>query len=165
MPVARTARGTGFAAGALALLTSCSMLTGADDGTVELTFWSWAPGIEEVVQIWNEANPDIQVTVNDQGAGEEVVTKLLTASQAGHPPDLVQAEYQALTTLAARDTVADLSAYTTEAEEAFHQSEWSQVTMGTDSVYAIPQDSGPMMLYYRSDLFDEFGLKIGRAHV
>src|SRR5699024_12147771 len=59
---------------------------------------------------------------------------------SGHPPDLVQAEYQALTTLAARDTVADLSAYTTEAEEAFHQSEWSQVTMGTDSVYAIPQD-------------------------
>ena len=160
MPVARTARGTGIAAGALALLTSCSMLTGADDGTVELTFWSWAPGIEEVVQIWNEANPDIQVTVSDQGAGEEVVTKMLTASQAGHPPDLVQAEYQALTTLAARDTVADLSAHTAEAEEAFHQSEWSQVTMGTDSVYAIPQDSGPMMLYYRSDLFDEFGLKV-----
>ena len=84
MPVARTARGTGFAAGALALLTSCSMLTGADDGTVELTFWSWAPGIEEVVQIWNEANPDIRSPSMTRG-GEEVVTKLLTASQAGHP--------------------------------------------------------------------------------
>src|SRR5699024_735799 len=118
MPVARTARGTGFAAGPLALLTSCSMLTGADDGTVELTFWSWAPGIEEVVQIWSEANPGIQVTVNVQGAGEEVVTKLLAASQAGHPPDLVQAEYQALTTFAARANVADLSASTTEAYEA-----------------------------------------------
>ena len=160
MSTVRAARGIGFAAGALALLTSCGIITGTDGDTVELTFWSWAPGIEEVVQIWNEANPDVQVTVSDQGAGEEVVTKMLTASQAGHPPDLVQAEYQALTTLAARDAVTDLSPHTAEAEEAFHESVWAQVNMGTDAVYAVPQDSGPMMLYYRSDLFDEFGLEV-----
>ena len=74
MSTVRAARGIGFAAGALALLTSCGIITGTDGDTVELTFWSWAPGIEEVVQIWNEANPDVQVTVSDQGAGEEVVT-------------------------------------------------------------------------------------------
>lgn len=146
--------------GAMVLLSSCSLFPSADDGSVELTFWTWAPGIEEVVEIWNGDNPDVQVSVSDQGAGEEVVTKMLTASQAGHPPDLVQAEYQALTTLAARDAVADLSAHTAEAEDAFHENMWEQVTMGTDQVYAIPQDSGPMMLYYRSDLFDEFGLEV-----
>ena len=33
------------------------------DGAVELSFTSWIPGIEEVVDVWNEANPDIQVAV------------------------------------------------------------------------------------------------------
>jgi multiple sugar transport system substrate-binding protein len=37
---------------------------------------------------------------------------------------------------------------------------WSTITLGTDSVYAIPQDSGPMMLYYRADLFDQMGLTV-----
>lgn len=147
-------------AGALALLTSCGLAPGADRGEIELTFWSWAPNIDEVVEIWNEANPDVQVTVSDQGAGEEVVTMMLTASQAGSPPDLVQAEYQSLATLASRDAVADLSDYTDQAEEEFPENIWEQVTMGTDEVYAIPQDSGPMMLFYREDLFDEFGLEV-----
>lgn len=160
MPPARSP-GLAASAGALVLLTSCALLPGTEDGAAaELTFWAWAPGIAGVVEIWNDANPDVQVTVSEQGAGEEVVTKLLTASQAGHPPDLVQAEYQALTTLAARDAVTDLSAYTAEAEHAFNEGVWEQVTMGTDQVYAIPQDSGPMMLYYRSDLFDEFDLVV-----
>nr|BFE72823.1 hypothetical protein GCM10020092_061240 [Actinoplanes digitatis] len=30
-------------------------------------------------------------------------------------------------------------------------------------MYAIPQDSGPMMLYYRADLFDKFGLTVPKT--
>jgi multiple sugar transport system substrate-binding protein len=116
--------------------------------------------MEEVVALWNEDHPDVRVTVSDQGAGEDAVAKFLTASRAGAPPDLVQAEYQALTTLAARDAVADLTEFTGEAERAFTPAVWEQVTIGTDAVYAIPQDSGPMMLYYRSDLFEEYGLDV-----
>ena len=54
------------------------------------------PSMEEVVDIWNEANPDIQVTVNKQDGGDAAVTKLLTAIKAGSgAPDIMQAEYQA----------------------------------------------------------------------
>src|SRR6266849_6736940 len=36
---------------------------------------------------------------------------------------------------------------------------WSQVTQGS-KVYAIPQDSGPMGLLYRKDIFDQYHLAV-----
>lgn len=129
------------------------------DGPVELTFWSWVPNIESVVEVWNAENPDIQVTVSEQGAGDEVVTLLLTAAQAGNAPDLVQVEYQALPTLVSNDVLADISPHLgADTAADFSEGLWEQVSLGTDAVYALPQDAGPMMFYYRADIFDELGL-------
>jgi len=36
---------------------------------------------------------------------------------------------------------------------------WSQVSQG-DKVYAIPQDSGPMGLLYRTDIFAQYHLPV-----
>ncbi|KAB8168865.1 extracellular solute-binding protein [Streptomyces sp. 3MP-14] len=132
----------------------------ADDGAVHLTYWAWAPGMEEVVELWNEANPDVQVTVKKQASGDELVTKTVTAAQAGTAPDLVQAEYQALPTLASNNVTADISAEVAGVEDAFTPAVWQQVTLGTDAVYALPQDSGPLLFFYRADLFEEFGLSV-----
>jgi multiple sugar transport system substrate-binding protein len=140
-----------------AALTACG--GSSDDeasgsgGPVDLTYWAWAPGMETVVDLWNEANPDIQVTVKEQAAGDDLVTRTITAAQAGNAPDLVQAEYQALPTLISNDVLADISEQTGGAEDQFAPGLWQQVTLGTDAVYALPQDSGPMMFYYREDLF------------
>ncbi|MDT0344838.1 ABC transporter substrate-binding protein [Streptomyces litchfieldiae] len=144
-------------------VTACG---GSDDGDsgsngpVSLTYWTWAPGMEKVVEIWNEANPDIQVTVKEQAAGDDLVTRTITAAQAGEAPDLVQAEYQALPTLVSNDVLADISGEVADAEEQFAPGLWQQVTLGTDAVYALPQDSGPMMFYYRQDLFEEYDLTV-----
>ncbi|MEV0127343.1 extracellular solute-binding protein [Dactylosporangium sp. NPDC050688] len=96
-------------AGTLLLSSACS--SGGDDATeaggkVELTFWSWVPGIDKVVAQWNAAHPDIHVTVSKQAQGDEEVTKVLTANKAGNPPDLFQAEYQALPTLVSNGAAA-----------------------------------------------------------
>ncbi|MDT0444841.1 extracellular solute-binding protein [Streptomyces johnsoniae] len=143
-------------------LTACG---GSDDssgsGPVDLTYWAWAPGMEQVVEIWNEANPDIQVTVKEQAAGDDLVTRTITAAQAGQGPDLVQAEYQALPTLVSNDVLADISEQVgADVADEFAPGLWQQVTLGTDAVYALPQDSGPMMFFYRHDLFEEYGLTV-----
>ncbi|RBM17056.1 ABC transporter substrate-binding protein [Streptomyces sp. PT12] len=144
-----------------AALAGCgSSDDGGSDGPVDLTYWAWAPGMEQVVELWNEANPDIQVTVKEQAAGDDLVTRTITAAQAGEAPDLVQAEYQALPTLVSNDVLADISGELDGAEEQFAPGLWQQVTLGTDAVYALPQDSGPMMFYYREDLFAEYGLEV-----
>ncbi|WP_433532947.1 ABC transporter substrate-binding protein [Micromonospora sp. CA-263727] len=152
----------GVLAAALFLTTACS---GSDDSgsnpgeKVELTYWSWAPNMDQVVEAWNATHPDIHVTVNKQDGGDPAVTKLLTAIKAGSgAPDVMQAEYQKIPTLVAADAVADIAAEVGDLKAKFPESAWNAVTLGTEAVYGVPQDSGPMMFYYRADVFDSLGL-------
>ncbi|AEE44667.1 ABC transporter substrate-binding protein [Cellulomonas fimi] len=135
---------------------------GGDGGKVELTFWTWAPGMEEAAAVWNEANPDIQVTVNKQDGGDPAVTKLLTAIKAGSgAPDLFQTEYQKIPTLVSSDALADIADVLPEGTaERFADGTWQSVTLGSDAVYGVPQDSGPMEFYYREDIFQQYGLAV-----
>lgn len=102
----------------------------------------------------------ITVTVKKQASGDTLVTKILTAHKANKAPDLVQAEYQALPTLVSNDALADISGDVNGAKDKFAEGVWQQTTLGTDAVYAIPQDIGPMMFYYREDLFKQYGLTV-----
>lgn len=148
---------------ALTALTAaaCGSTGDSDDGPVELTYWGWAlPGLQQAAELWNDTHPDVRVTVKEQAGGDELVTRTITAARAGEAPDLMQAEYQALPTLVSNDVLADISAYVAPAREEFTEALWQQVTLGTDAVYAVPQDTGPMMLFYREDLFERYGLRV-----
>ncbi|HEV7956542.1 MAG TPA: extracellular solute-binding protein [Marisediminicola sp.] len=144
------------------LATGCSAGSGAEPGPVELTYWAWAPELDKVVEVWNEENPDIQVTVQKQDGGDPAITKLLTAIKAGNgAPDLIQAEYQKIPTLVSSDALTDLAPVGAgDLAGNFADGVWSSVTLGGDSVYAVPQDSGPMMFFYREDIFNELGLTV-----
>jgi len=137
--------------------------TSAPQGKVNLTFWTWVPNIDKVVAKWNAANPNIQVTASNQAQGDELVTKLLTAVKAGNAPDLAQVEYQALPTLVSNDALADIAGDVSAAKADFADGVWQTVTLGTNAVYAVPQDVGPMMLYYRADEFTRLGLTVPKT--
>ncbi|QFZ19127.1 ABC transporter substrate-binding protein [Saccharothrix syringae] len=147
----------------LVLLAGCGGGAEETDGPVELSFWSWAPNIEKVVERWNAGHPGAKVVVSRQASGDDLVTKLLTSAKGGNPPDLAQVEYQALPTLVGNDVLADISAAAGGAEDAFAPGVWDQVTLGGSGVYAVPQDSGPMMFYYRADLFEQYGLTVPKT--
>lgn len=166
-----------FRAGAAAMMAAAALLTaGCSTGSgtstveqntdpnqkVELTYWAWAPNLDKVVDIWNEKNPNIHVTVNKQDGGDPAITKLLTAVNAGSgAPDLIQAEYQKIPTLVAADALADLSGTDAkDTKEAFPEAVWNSVTLGGDALYAVPQDTGPMAFYYRADIFERLGLVV-----
>ncbi|MGW0821716.1 ABC transporter substrate-binding protein [Streptomyces sp. NPDC002845] len=158
-----TALAVTLGATALAACGSSDDDSEAQSGPVDLTYWTWTPGMDKVVDLWNEGpgkEQQITVTVKKQASGDTLVTKILTAHKAGKGPDLVQAEYQALPTLVSNDAVADISGESGDAEGKFAEGVWQQTTLGTDAVYAIPQDIGPMMFYYREDLFKEYGLTV-----
>lgn len=133
------------------------------DGDVTLEFTSWIPGIEDVVEIWNEANPEIQVDVQTGPNGNGgTYQNFFNQIKAGDAPDLGQIEYDALPNFLVQDGIEDLSACedVVAAEDQFVDWAWGQVTLGTDSVYGIPQDTGPMALFYRADLFEQNGIAI-----
>ncbi|MFG2822070.1 ABC transporter substrate-binding protein [Kitasatospora sp. NPDC048365] len=150
--------------GVLALSACSSSGSGSDakaaSGPVTLNFWSWAPNMDKVAAVWNASHPDIQINVLKQAGGDDLVTKVITAAKAGNAPDLIQTEYQALPTLVSNDVLADVAKQAGSVKDRFADGVWKQVTLGTDAVYAIPQDSAPLAFYYRQDLFQQYGLKV-----
>ena len=157
----------GTVAGALAL-AACSGSSapasggsGGSGGKVTLTFWSWVPGISQSVNLWNKSHPSIQVNLNEVTAGDSgSYAKMYSALQAGNAPDLSQIEYATLPNFEHVGGLVDLSKYGAGAlKPDFVPWTWSQVSQG-GAVYAIPQDTGPMGLFYRSDLFKKYGLSV-----
>ncbi|GAA1955668.1 ABC transporter substrate-binding protein [Microbacterium aquimaris] len=133
------------------------------DGPVTLEFTSWIPGIEDVVELWNEANPDVQVDVQTGPNGNSgTYQNFFSQLEAGNAPDLGQIEYDALASFRVQDGLAELSACedVVAAEAEFIPWTWNQVTLGTEGIYGVPQDSGPMALFYRSDLFEQAGIDV-----
>ncbi|KRD53631.1 extracellular solute-binding protein [Microbacterium sp. CFBP9023] len=133
------------------------------DGDVTLEFTSWIPGIEDVVEIWNEANPEIQVDVQTGPNGNGgTYQNFFNQIKAGDAPDLGQIEYDALPNFLVQDGLEDLSGCedVVAAEDQFVDWAWGQVTLGTEGVYGVPQDTGPMALFYRADLFEQNGIAI-----
>lgn len=173
MHLRTTAAAAVLAVGALAL-TGCgadSSNGGGDAAActpagepVTLEFTSWIPGIEDVVQIWNDANPDIQVEVQTGPNGNSgTYQNFFNQIAAGNAPDLGQIEYDALPNFLVQGGVEDLSACenVVAAEGDFVDWAWGQVTLGSESsVYGIPQDIGPMALFYRADLFEQNGIAV-----
>ncbi|WP_229072926.1 ABC transporter substrate-binding protein [Actinoplanes sp. DH11] len=152
-------------AAALFTGTACSSSDSGDTAAadpnekVALTYWSWTPNMDKVVAAWNAANPNIQVTVNKQDGGDPAVTKLLTAVKAGSgAPDIMQAEYQKIPTLVSANAITDIAGEVGSLKEKFPEGVWNGVTLGSDAVYGVPQDSGPLMFFYRSDVFESNGL-------
>jgi multiple sugar transport system substrate-binding protein len=151
------------------LLTACSSsggsaprsgpVSGDANAPATLEFWSWTTGIAKVVDIWNKKNPHQQVKVSTETQGDPLITKILTANRAGNPPDLIHAEYQALPVFVTNQVVMDLSASAPKLNSAFSSGTMQLVTFN-DKPYGIPQDVGPMMLYYRKDLFDKYSLSV-----
>ena len=158
---------------ALALAGCTSASTGGGDAEaaactpagedVTLEFTSWIPGIEDVVALWNEENPDIQVEVQTGPNGNSgTYQSFFSQLEAGNAPDLGQIEYDALSSFRVQDGLEDLSACedVVAAESEFIPWTWGQVTLGGDGVYGVPQDSGPMALFYRADLFEANGIAV-----
>ena len=147
------------------LLSGCSGTSSnapkAETGPVDLTFWGWVPNMDKIVDVWNKANPKIHVTYVKVDAGDAAATKLLTAIKAGSgAPDLMQAEYQKIPTMVSANALLDMSkAVPASLKSKFPAGVWSAVTLGSKGLYGIPQDSGPMMFYYRKDVFDKLGIK------
>lgn len=134
------------------------------EGPVELTFTSWVPGMDQVVELWNADNPDVQVTFQTGPNGNSgTYQNFFNEIKAGNASDLGQIEYDALPNFRVQGGLENLAACEgiLDASDDFVEWTWSQVTFGEDdAVYAIPQDSGPMAMYYRADLFEAAGIPV-----
>jgi len=149
-----------LATGAIAalMLAGCSAPSGDSDEPVVLRYWSWAPNITQIVDVWNQANPDIQVEVNTSTGSNDIVAKLSAAKEAGTLPDLSNASFESLPNLVVNEIAADITDAFGDYEDQVTPAAWNLTTFD-DVNYAVPQGTGPQFLFYRIDLFEAAGLE------
>ncbi|WP_129296714.1 ABC transporter substrate-binding protein [Streptomyces lydicus] len=131
---------------------------------IQLTFWSWVPGIDKPVDLWNHKNPEVQVKVEKVSAvNGQQYAKMHAAIKARNPPDLGQIEFPVLPGFLLDDGLLDLAPLgAARHRNEFFGWQWQQSVFGK-GVYAIPQASGPMGLFLRQDLFDEWDVPAPRT--
>lgn len=134
------------------------------EDVVNLEFTSWIPGVEDVAAVWNEQNPDIQVKVTTGPNGNGgTYQNFFNQLKAGNAPDLGQIEYDALASFRVQDGLVNIGAcdIVADSKSKFIPWVWDQVSFGEEgSAYGVPQDTGPMALFYRADLFEEAGIAV-----
>jgi multiple sugar transport system substrate-binding protein len=130
-----------------------------------LTFWTWVPNIQAEVALFEQKYPAIKVNVVNAGQGTPQYQKLRTALDAGSgAPDLCQIEYQYIPTFTITNSLLDLRPYGASALRGkFVDWTWGQVSGAGGEVWAIPQDTGPMGMLYRKDIFDRYGIAVPKT--
>lgn len=135
----------------------------AATGKVELSFWTWVPGIDKAAALWNSKNPNIQVKVEQTPQGNQgTYSKMFNALKAKQAPDLGQVEFDSIPQFRVQQGLQNIASCpgVAEAKSKFVNWTWQQVSLGGDGVYAVPQDSGPMAMYYRKDLFAKHNIAV-----
>ncbi|MEZ0075455.1 ABC transporter substrate-binding protein [Planotetraspora sp. GP83] len=168
----RFAGAVAVAAG-IAVLTACSSPApsgGASaascepaKGKVTLQYWNYVPGMDKVVDLWNKKNPNIEVQTKD--ISNDASGTISNALKAGKAPELAQVGYDQLPYLRTQDAFLDVSACAdaTAAKSKFVPWTWSHSSFGGTGVFAFPQDTGPMALFVRGDIFAKHGVEIPKT--
>lgn len=126
---------------------------------MDITFQSWVPNIDQAVDAYNDSQDEVNVTLETITAGPDGgYAKMLSAVQAGNPADVVQLGYDAIPDFLVNDALEDITEYVGDQEEKFVPWQW-QTGVFNDSVYAVPQASGPLGQFYRKDIFDSLGIQ------
>ena len=126
-----------------------------------LTVWAWAPQTADIVKAFEQQYPKVTVNLVNAGTGSAEYTKLENAIKAGSgAPDVAQVEYYALPQFALQGALADLSADGLgSAQSQFSSAVWDSVNIGGKLV-GLPQDTGPMALFYNKTIFDKYHLTV-----
>ncbi|MCC8251628.1 ABC transporter substrate-binding protein [Saccharothrix luteola] len=130
----------------------------------EITYWSWTPSAKAQVEAFQQEFPNVKVDYVNAGSGNDQYVKLQNAIKAGSgAPDVAQIEYQTLPQFALPGSLVPLDQYGFGAfEKEFTASTWNAVKVG-GVLYGVPQDSGPMALFYNKQVFDQYGIAVPRT--
>lgn len=164
--VAALVTGVLLGAGLVACSSGGGSSSGGDDVAAALakggtlTYWSWTPQSPAQVKAFEKQYPKVKVNLVNAGTNTTEYTKLQNSIKAGAgAPDVAQVEYYAIPQFVLGKSLVDLSRYGFGSlEKDYTPGPWSSVSID-GGLYGLPQDSGPMALFYNKNVFDRFGLQ------
>jgi len=128
----------------------------------KVTLWMWKAAHDTltnsgVLDEFAKEYPDVEVEVVEY-APTDVYQKLPLALQAGTgAPDISLVENSHLAQIVSLGGLTDMTGWVTPYLDKMNAYKWADAKLG-DKYYAMPWDSGPVVLYYRRDVFEAAGL-------
>jgi len=136
--------------------TEASQLSG------KVTIWMWKAAHDAltnsgVLDEFKKVQPDVEVEIVEYNPAD-VYQKLPLALQAGTgAPDISLVENSHLAQIVALGGLTDMTEWVTPYLDKMNAYKWADAKLD-DKYYAMPWDSGPVVFYYRRDVFDAAGL-------
>lgn len=144
---------------------TASQIAKAMNTPTTITFWTWVGGIDAEVKVFNAKYPNIKVVVQNVGQGGAHYQKLRAGAASGKGlPDVAQVEFQYIPTFNQIGLLADIKPYVSRTfKTKFEDWTISQVTGPNGEILAVPQDTGPMGMLYRKDIFAKHGITVPKT--
>ncbi|MFF4242985.1 ABC transporter substrate-binding protein [Streptomyces sp. NPDC001822] len=128
-------------------------------GRTRITFWSALRGSQEVVDAFNRGHRTVHVDFQQIPSGAQGgYAKLSNAARAGNAPDVATIEYPQVPGFAIDGVCRDVTGLVSDALRAKLLPQALELTTFEKRVFSVPLDIEPMVLHYRTDLFERYGL-------
>ncbi|CAL9354726.1 hypothetical protein SUDANB176_00547 [Streptomyces sp. enrichment culture] len=141
-----------------------SRSTASGGKATRITFWSALRGSQEVVDAFNRTHDRIQVDFQQiPSGGQGGYAKLSNAARAGNAPDVATIEYPQVPGFAIDGVALDITDLVSDALRAALLPQAFGLTTFQGRTFSVPLDVEPMVMHYRADLFDRYGLDVPRT--
>ncbi|MDQ0058080.1 ABC transporter substrate-binding protein [Paenibacillus harenae] len=150
------------------LLSACSSGSSNNNGgsgeskdeKVKLVVWIWDSaqiGLDLNMDAFKAENPNIEIEYQLMGQTDLYQKYLIAANTGDKVPDIIAVESSNLAQMVNIDSLYDLSDKVAPYKDKIVPFKWEDATKD-GKVYAMPWDSGPVVMYYRKDIFEAAGL-------
>lgn len=131
----------------------------ASQGSVSIDYLGWVPSLQDAVDAWNKGHGDIKVNLQTTSGSVDANTKIRAGVGAGNAPCLSQMAYSDIPSFVADNLLEPVTAEAAAYKNKFLPWTWNLVSPGGQT-YGVPQDTGPMVMFYRVDLFKKYGIAV-----
>jgi len=119
--------------------------------------------VVDMVEKWNAAHPNIQVTATKfTGKSSELMTKLKTDVANKSAPCLAQVGYGEAPEMFVGNLLEDVSGEASKYKDNYNDAAYSQMSVGGKMV-GLPQDTGPLVYLYNEAEFNALGIEVPKT--
>ena len=132
--------------------------TAADNGKTKLEFWTWLSS-DDAIDAYNQMQDEVEI-VKVQMSHADINAKLAIALQAGTgAPDIYQTTQRYYPQFRDSGHMYDMTAVVSDVMDGYPSSLQDLVTYN-GQIAGLTPDVSPSVMFYRADIFEEYGIEI-----